>query len=65
MAHKEAKDAQLTLLIYSKLGLSNILLINFNLMLETTAICLYFIKIQGCTKNSSLNYFPSLKTASY
>ena len=47
MAHKEAKDAQLTLLIYCKLGLSNILLINFNLMLETTAICLYFIKIQN------------------
>ena len=38
MAHKEAKDAQLTLLIYSKLGLSNILLINFNPMLKTTAI---------------------------
>ena len=38
MAHKEAKDAQLTLLIYCKLGLSNILLINFNLILETTAI---------------------------
>ena len=46
MAHKEAKDAQLTLLIYCKLGLSNILLINFNLILQTIAICLYFIKMQ-------------------
>ena len=46
MAHKEAKDAQLTLLIYSKLGLSNILLINSNLILQTIAICLYFIKMQ-------------------
>ena len=46
MAHKEAKDAQLTLLIYCKIGLSNILLINFNLILQTIAICLYFIKMQ-------------------
>ena len=51
MAHKEAKDAQLTLLIYSKLGLSNILLINSNLILQTIAICLYFIKMHDRTRS--------------